>query len=129
MSGDSTQVTEGLVTQEDIRDELQDIDDQASLKLGLKYDSDKLPWDLLPLDALEGIVRVLRHGAEKYAPNSWQHVKNPRRRYTAALRRHQVAIDKGEVLDPDSHLPHIDHIACNSMFLSWFHQHPEVKEE
>ena len=32
----------------------------------LKYDADKLPWDLLPFKATEGMLRVLLYGARKY---------------------------------------------------------------
>lgn len=32
----------------------------------LKYDSDKLPWDLLPFKSTEGMLRVLKYGARKY---------------------------------------------------------------
>jgi hypothetical protein len=108
-------------------DRLECVDDIKSRMLGLKYDDEKLPWDLLPLDALEGIVRVLAFGARKYAPNSWQQVKDAKRRYTAAMRRHQVAIDAGEECDADSSLPHIYHIACNAMFLSWFEKNGECE--
>jgi hypothetical protein len=106
-------------------DQAEIVDDIKSRMLGLKYDSEKLPWELLPLDALEGIVRVLAFGAAKYAPNSWQQVKDARRRYTAAMRRHQAAIDSGEEYDADSSLPHIYHVACNAMFLSWFEKNGE----
>jgi len=85
-----------------------------------KNDQGKLAWDLLPLDALEGIVRVLEFGARKYSADSWKQVENAGRRYKAAMRRHQVAIDAGEMIDPETGLPHIYHVACNAMFLCWF---------
>lgn len=85
-----------------------------------KSDQGKLAWDLLPLDALEGIVKVLEFGAQKYSADSWKLVEDARRRYKAAMRRHQVAIDAGEVNDAETGLPHIYHVACNAMFLCWF---------
>ena len=85
-----------------------------------KADAGKLDWSLLPLDALTGLVRVLEYGADKYAADSWKKIPDAERRYKAAMRRHQVAIDSGELFDPESGLPHIDHVACNAMFLSWF---------
>lgn len=103
------------------------LSEEEEKELGLKFDSGKLPWDLLPLHALEGIVLVLKYGAQKYAPNSWQHVTDPVRRYTAASRRHQVAIDAGEELDTESGLPHRYHVACNEMFLCWFQLQKGVK--
>ena len=32
----------------------------------LKYDENKLPWDLLPVEAVEGMLRILQYGARKY---------------------------------------------------------------
>ncbi len=32
----------------------------------LKYDQGKLPWDLLPVKAVEGMLRVLQYGRRKY---------------------------------------------------------------
>lgn len=32
----------------------------------LKYDTEKLPWHLLPVEATEGMLRVLQYGARKY---------------------------------------------------------------
>lgn len=87
---------------------------------GIKYDSGKLAWHLLPLGLLEGAVRVLMHGAVKYAPDNWKRVGQGRQRYHDALLRHLVAIGAGELEDPDSGLPHIDHVLCNAIFLKYF---------
>lgn len=98
-------------------------------KPGMKFDDVKHRWDLLPLDAVESIVEVMTFGANKYAPNNWKYLDNAESRYKAALLRHVAAIDKGEVKDPDSGLPHIAHAACNALFLLWFHiQRPVAKE-
>ena len=87
---------------------------------GLKYDQDKPRTDLLDMDIVEGIAKVLAFGAGKYAENSWQEVENGRERYAGALLRHYIALRKGELIDTDSGLPHIYHIACNTMFINWF---------
>ena len=101
--------------------------------IGLKFDGDKPKWELLPLDAVEEIVKVMTMGARKYAPNNWQHVDDGENRYTAAMFRHMTAISKGEVIDQESGLPHISHVACNALFLTWFELHKNdidrVKEE
>ena len=59
----------------------------------------------------------------KYSENSWQNLPNFWKRYKAALLRHLTAIDTGELIDPESGLPHIDHVLCNAAFLSWGHHH------
>lgn len=85
-----------------------------------KYDAGKARWDLLPFDAVAGIVDVLTYGATKYAPEGWRKVPDARARYTAALLRHLAAWRGGERLDPESGLPHLAHVACNAVFLLWF---------
>jgi len=85
---------------------------------GKKDDGGKLRYDLLPWKAVEGVVRVLTFGAKKYSPNGWRTVPNAKERYTAALLRHLVALQKGESTDPESGLKHIDHLLCNAVFLS-----------
>lgn len=84
---------------------------------GVKLDTGKPRWDLLPWRALRGVVDVLTFGAKKYCDNGWQSVPGGRSRYTAALLRHLAAHEQGEVLDPDSGLPHLAHVATNALFL------------
>jgi len=84
---------------------------------GLKYDNNKPRMDLLDFDALEGLAKVLTFGAEKYAAHNWRHGISYSR-LTAAMLRHLAALQKGEDIDPESGLPHIDHLGCCWMFLS-----------
>lgn len=87
------------------------------LNNGTKYDQDKVRMDLLDADALEGLAKVLTFGAKKYAAHNWRGgISNSR--LLAALLRHSFAIVKGETIDPESGLPHIDHVGCCWMFLS-----------
>ena len=88
--------------------------------IGKKDDLGKLRYDLLPVQPLEDVVKVLTFGARKYADNNWQLVPEAKARYTAALMRHFELWRKGELLDLDSHLPHLAHVACNALFLAWF---------
>lgn len=89
-------------------------------QLGLKDDSGKLRFDLILPEFEEGIAATLTVGAEKYAPNSWQHVENATERYYASLRRHINAWRQGEEIDPEDNIPHLAHAACNIMFLMYF---------
>ena len=74
---------------------------------GMKADGNKIRPELFPLETMMAISDVLTFGAEKYEDNNWKKV-NPER-YKGALLRHLAAIEAGEVIDPDSGLPHIDH--------------------
>ena len=95
--------------------------DLASTDGATKFDDDKPMMHLVPLISVEAVAKVMTFGAKKYAPNGWKSVPDAINRYNSAMLRHMVAVQKGEVIDPDSGLPHIDHIACNAMFLSYFH--------
>jgi len=87
---------------------------------GAKHDDGKPDYTLLPLAALEPVVRVLEHGERKYSRDNWQHVPEPQRRYLAAALRHLAAHQRGEALDPESGQPHLAHAACCLIFLLWF---------
>lgn len=82
-----------------------------------KFDQEKVRLDLLDPLALEGLGQVLTFGAKKYAAHNWrQGISNSR--LIAALLRHLFSILRGEYIDPESGLPHIDHVGCCWMFLS-----------
>ena len=89
----------------------------------LKYDDGKVRMDLVPLECVESIAKVLTYGAKKYADNSWQDLPDFWKRYKAALLRHLTALDKGELIDKESGLYHIDQVLTNAMFLSWGFHH------
>lgn len=86
---------------------------------GVKFDADKPMLDLISPRAEEGLGLVLTYGASKYRPHNWRKGLEWSR-VVAALKRHLNAFERGEDLDPESGLPHIDHVMCNAMFLSEF---------
>jgi hypothetical protein len=90
---------------------------------GKKYDSGKDRWDLLPMECVEDVVKILTFGSVKYGPNNWQNVEPFNDRYYAALMRHLVAWRKGEETDTESGLPHLSHAMCNVIFLLWYEKH------
>ena len=83
----------------------------------MKYDKAKPRMDLLDSDALLGLASVLTFGAQKYAAHNWRNGLEYSR-VLAALARHLAAIQRGEDIDPESGLQHIDHLGCCWMFLS-----------
>jgi len=83
----------------------------------LKYDKDKPRMDLLDPLAIEGLATVLTYGAIKYQAHGWREGIQYSR-LIAALLRHLFAIIRGEFIDPESGLHHIDHVGANWMFLS-----------
>ena len=93
---------------------------------GVKYDGEKPRYDIVPWDVFEDTVKVLTFGAKKYEINNWQRVKGARWRYLGAAFRHLKARACGEILDPESGLPHTAHCICCLLFLAWFDKHKEV---
>ena len=89
--------------------------------MALRDDEHKLDWSLLPVQPLEEAIGVLMFGAAKYSPNNWR--EQPffdRARITNSLKRHQAAIDKGEVYDKESGARHSAHVLVNAMFQSYY---------
>lgn len=95
---------------------------------GVKFDQEKPMVDLLEPEWLEGVAKVLTFGANKYAAHNWRKgIKFSR--LIAALFRHLLAIINGEDVDRESGLPHVHHLSCCAMFLSWHMAHkPELDD-
>ena len=108
-SASSSVLPTQMITENDIKDMIPEG--------GLKYDNDKPRMDLLDFDALEGLAKVLTFGAKKYDEHNWRNGISYSR-LTAAMLRHLAALQRGEDIDAESGLPHIDHLGCCWMFLS-----------
>lgn len=84
---------------------------------GRKDDAGKPRWGLLPLHELDGVVRVLTYGANRYGDNNWRLVENGVDRYYDACLRHLSAFTAGQDIDQESGLSHLDHAICNLIFV------------
>lgn len=83
---------------------------------GLRYNTGKLPMELIPPSLLIALAEVLKKGAEKYEPRNWERGMDYSKCY-ACLLRHLLAWWGGEDLDKESGLHHLKHVACNTAFL------------
>lgn len=86
---------------------------------GMKFDSGKLRYSLVPPETTRALAQVLTFGAQKYAPNNWQLVEDGETRYLDALYRHLEAYRLGEEIDQESGLPHLSHALTNVAFLHY----------
>lgn len=86
---------------------------------GRKDDCGKDPWDLLPTDAVRGIVRVLAFGAAKYGDRNWERGMAWSRCYAAAM-RHLTEWWEGIKFDPETRYSHLWHAGCCVLFLIAF---------
>lgn len=83
---------------------------------GRKDDQGKLPYELLPSDAVESIVEILEFGAKKYEPRNWEKGMAWSRPFSA-LMRHMWAWWRGEACDPETGKSHLAHAGCCILFL------------
>lgn len=89
---------------------------------GVKYDTGKLRWSLLPFDGLVSILKVLEFGAKKYSPRNWELGMDWDRPFDACL-RHLTAwwcredSGKGPSRDADTGYSHLWHAGCCILFL------------
>jgi hypothetical protein len=81
---------------------------------GTKHDQEKIRMDLLPMDGLFEIAKVLTFGAKKYGDHNWEKGIGYHRLRAAQL-RHDAAVEMGELLDPESGLIHTAHKACDAL--------------
>jgi len=94
------------------------------LEVGLKFDSGKLPWHLLPPEATEQIVEILDFGQKKYAAWNWAKGISYSRVFSATM-RHLWAWYRGEENDPETSKSHLAHAACCIVFLLYFTKYRE----
>jgi len=85
--------------------------------VGIKHDTGKRRWSLLPWGAVASCVDVLMYGAGKYGDGNWKDVPDSRERYFDAALRHLTAWQAGQRTDAESGLPSLAHAGCCVLFL------------
>jgi len=88
---------------------------------GVKYDSKKPDYSLIPPHALDDVAKVLTYGAQKYDRHNWKQLENLDTRYFAAAQRHLWALQRGEILDEETGIHHAAHAICCMMFMLEFY--------
>jgi hypothetical protein len=82
----------------------------------IKKDQDKIRWELLSVDAMEEIAKVMTFGAKKYDAHNWRRGFDWSRLIGASY-RHLSAWHNGQDVDPETGLSHLAHLGCCVMFL------------
>jgi len=83
-----------------------------------KYCDGKPQFHKIVPEFSEGLACQLTHGNSKYDEDSWKTI--PKEEYVGALERHFNAYRRGEDIDPETGLLHLDAVAACTMFLRWF---------
>jgi hypothetical protein len=84
---------------------------------GLRYNEGKLPWYLLPLDAIRVVLQVFAYGGKKYAPRNWERGQLYSVPYASLMRHLSAWWQDREVNDPESGLHHLGHVVWNALAL------------
>ena len=100
---------------------------KRELSEGLKYDEDKLRFDLLPPKALELLAEVYTSGAKKYEDRNMEMGMSWGRVFGAAM-RHLWAFWRGEDKDAESGLYHLAHAAWCCLTLLDYVSHKQFKK-
>lgn len=93
---------------------------QEKTDRGLRYNTGKARFDLLPVNAVNELTAVMTRGASKYAPRNWEKGM-PWTEVLASLERHLQAFKAGEDYDPESSLKHMAHVMANASFLTEYY--------
>lgn len=84
----------------------------------LRYNHGKLQWSMVDFKSLEGMVRVLEMGAEKYSKDNWK-LGMPVTQVCESLLRHLFSFMSGETNDQESGQSHMSHVMVNAMFIEY----------
>lgn len=94
----------------------------------LRFNEGKIRMDLLEPFAMEQIGKVFTMGATKYAPRNWEKGM-AWSKVISSLKRHLLAIEKGEDYDKESELLHAAHVSWNALaLLSYYKIAPQYDD-
>lgn len=97
-------------------------------KLANRFNSGKIRFTLIPVEAEEAEARVWMKGAIKYGERNWEKGLSFLS-ILDSLDRHMKALKKGELIDSETGEPHAAHIRCNAAMLIVFEKtHPELND-
>jgi hypothetical protein len=117
---------QSVVSQTQIFDGVVDRSNQDLAKGGVKFDSGKARFDLIPASLLMAVATILMIGAQKYLERNWEAGMTWSRPF-AALMRHMWAWWNGEHVDQESGKSHLWHAATNLAFLIEYEQRADLK--
>lgn len=94
----------------------------------VKYDDDKLRFDLIPVLPLEEVALVYTIGARKYADRNWEKGLKWGRIFSAMM-RHAWAWWRGEIRDPQDGQHHLASVVwCAMALMEYENTHRELDD-
>ena len=86
---------------------------------GMRFNSGKLPIELVPTSAMYALADVLEYGATKYDDHNWRRGMKWSIPYSCAM-RHLLKWFEGEERDEESGKEHLSHVMANIAMLIEF---------
>lgn len=86
---------------------------------GMRFNSGKLPINLIPTSAMYALADVLEYGATKYDDHNWRRGMKWSVPYSCAM-RHLLKWFEGEERDEESGREHLSHVMANIAMLVEF---------
>jgi len=83
---------------------------------GVKFDTGKPRYDLIPADSLHELAKLYTTGAAKYGDRNWENGVSWGRIF-GAMMRHSWAFWRGERFDPDDGQHHMASVAWGALAL------------
>jgi hypothetical protein len=98
----------------------------GDVPVAVKADVGKTDWAILPLDALEEVIKVFQFGEKKYARGNYANGEGLEySRVLNSLMRHTTSFMRGEDNDPETGLSHMAHASCCTLMLLHYITHKE----
>ncbi len=90
--------------------------EQEEAALGMRFNTNKVRFDLIPASWLRVLAQILTKGAVKYAPRNWEKGLSWSETL-GSLHRHLDAWMSGETYDKETKCHHMGHVAWNALAL------------
>lgn len=100
----------------------------ATIGEGIKHDTGKLRYDLIPADALEELAKVYTMGAKKYGDRNWEKGMDWSRLFGAML-RHSWSWFRGEKFDQQDGQHHLSSVAWCALALMSYEMRKVGKDD
>lgn len=100
---------------------MKSVSELNKMGIGVRFNQNKLRYDLIPQEIIDELAKVFTFGAVKYDEENWKNFNEKQQKeIMASLLRHIYAHKKNEIFDKETGCTHLGHAACNIAFILHF---------